>query len=110
MSGDRHRCDLAKYLRQNPLIRDHLKNLDNLKVEWLFRSGEYSSYDLGYFDTMDHYNLEYNPDGRWIYKKYDHYSLTPDDEARIKQITKVPDVEQDLAKLPELPGLDPGDY
>jgi hypothetical protein len=81
-------------------------DLSRLDVEWLFRCGEYSSYDYCPPRTS-RYLLTRDSDRRWRFKKYECAPLTAEEKAELLKLTNVPEVEDDLEKLPKMPRLQP---
>jgi uncharacterized protein (TIGR02996 family) len=95
--------DRAAFMRQwsVPLIRPE----EN--VEWLFRYGQFSSYDYGtYTGTVRHF---ITPDAQrtWHHKQYDSKRIPDEEEPEFIKSMNVADVEADLAKLPKLPPPNP---
>jgi hypothetical protein len=89
------------------VLEDRFCDLSRLSVEWFFRSGYFSSYDLGIPERTSRYFLTKNSRGGWDYKEYDDALLTPEEEARIIRSIDLSPVEADLARLPAIPELDP---
>jgi hypothetical protein len=88
------------------ILKHHFGDLSHFQVDWLTRSGAYSSYDLGHDDSIDRFIIKQDSQKQWRYKEFDDYLLTPPEKQQILQLTNVSDVENDLEKLPQMPPPD----
>lgn len=78
-------------------------------VEWLFRYGQFSSYDFDPYAGTVRHNFTLDSERQWRYKKYNATRLKDQDEAQVMKLTAVPEVEDELKKLPREPPK-PGEY
>jgi hypothetical protein len=88
-------------------LEEHFGDLSHLDVEWVFRGGQFSSYDVGTPSRTSRYVLTRGADRKWRYKSFDNAPLTAEEKAELMKLTNVPEVEDDLEKLPKMPPLDP---
>ena len=91
------------------LLEGQFGKLSHFDIEWLFRFGDFSTYDSGEPAGVARFNFTRDEQGRWRYREYDHVLLKPAEEQRIIRVTNVAVVEDDLAKLPKMPHPEPFD-
>jgi hypothetical protein len=83
-------------------LEDHFGELSHLDVEWVFRGGEFSSYDIGIFSSPRstlRYYLTRDSQCKWHYKEFDSIRLTTEEITQMVELTNLPEVEDDLKKL-----------
>ncbi len=98
---------IASFAAKNSAI--NLEGLQMSEPKWYYRSGDYSSYDpIGYEDICE-LIITRNALGTWV-KKGDLSSLNNQEKSKLIAELNLASVEEDLAKLPQQPPLDPGNH